>query len=103
MKLKDEHLNILRKISKDPNLSQRELAENLGLSLGKVNYCLVELKKKGLLKIQNFKKSENKLKYFYVLTPKGIAEKTELTLKFMKKKMKEYDELKKEIDNVGSS
>ena len=97
MKLKDEHLNILRKISKDPNLSQRELAENLGLSLGKVNYCLVELKKKGFLKIQNFKKSENKIKYLYVLTPKGIAEKTELTLKFMKKKMKEYDELKKEI------
>jgi len=97
MKLKDEHFNILRKISKNPNLSQREIADKLGLSLGKVNYCLLALKKKGLLKIENFKKSENKIKYLYVLTPKGISEKTKLTLRFMKTKMIEYDELKKEI------
>ena len=99
-KLEDEHLNILRKISKDPNVSQRELAERIGLSLGKVNYCVNSLKYKGLVKIRNFKKSENKTKYLYVLTPKGIAEKTKLTLKFMKQKMKEYDELKEEIKRL---
>ena len=99
-KLEDEHLNILRKISKDPNVSQRELAKRIGLSLGKVNYCLNSLKYKGLVKIRNFKKSENKTKYLYVLTPKGIAEKTKLTLKFMKRKMEEYDELKEEIKKL---
>ena len=65
----------------------------------KLNYCLKALKKKGLVKIENFKKNPNKINYFYVLTPAGITEKTKLTLNFMKRKMKEYDELKKELDN----
>ena len=99
MKNKDDHFQVLRKIHKKPESSQRELAGELGFSLGKLNYCLKELQLKGLIKINNFKKNPNKIGYIYVLTPKGIALKTKLTLNFMKKKMKEFDELKKEIDN----
>ena len=89
---------ILRKIKSKPNSSQRELASDLGFSLGKLNYCLNALKDKGLIKIKNFQKNPNKIGYAYVLTPKGLAEKTKLTLNFMKRKMKEYDELKAEIE-----
>ncbi len=92
----DEH-KILRKIESKPQTSQRELAKELSFSLGKLNYCLKELKKKGFIKIQNFKNNKRKLNYLYVLTPKGIAEKTKITLRFMKQKMKEYDELKKDL------
>ena len=92
-----DKFNVLRKVNSNPNISQRELANQLNLSLGKVNYCLKSLKNKGLVKIKNFKKSENKLRYAYILTPKGIAEKTKITMNFMKKKMQEYDELKSEI------
>ena len=96
---KQDHLNILRKINKNPAGSQRELAKELDVSLGKLNYCLKSLKNKGLIKIGNFKKNPNKLNYIYIITPKGIAEKTKLTVAFMKRKMNEYDELKREIDN----
>jgi MarR family transcriptional regulator, temperature-dependent positive regulator of motility len=96
---KQDHLNILRKINKNPAGSQRELAKELNFSLGKLNYCLKSLKNKGLIKIGNFKKNPNKLNYIYIITPKGIAEKTKLTVAFMKRKMIEYDELKMEIDN----
>ena len=92
-----DHFNILRKIDSNPRSTQRELAHKLGISLGKLNYCLKSLKYKGLVKIENFKKSPNKLNYFYVLTPKGISAKTKLTINFMKRKMKEYDELKSEL------
>jgi|TARA_B100000700_G_C15055284_1_gene862473 EPS-associated MarR family transcriptional regulator len=92
-----DHFNVLRKINRNPESSQRELAEELGFSLGKLNYCLKALKNKGLIKMKNFEKNPNKINYIYVLTPKGIAEKTKLTLNFMKRKMREYDELKKEI------
>ena len=92
-----DHFNILRKIDSNPRSTQRELAHNLGISLGKLNYCLKSLKYKGLVKIENFKRSPNKLNYFYVLTPKGISAKTKLTINFMKRKMKEYDELKSEL------
>ena len=96
--LKDQdHVNVLRKIKKKPEATQRELAEELGFSLGKLNYCLRALKFKGLIKIKNFTKNPNKINYIYVLTPKGIAERTKLTVNFMKRKMKEYDELKKEL------
>tara|TARA_A100001015_G_scaffold303029_1_gene392001 strand:+ start:12024 stop:12329 length:306 start_codon:yes stop_codon:yes gene_type:complete len=98
MNIKIEHFNILRKIFKNSDLSQRQIANDLNLSLGKVNYCLLELKKKGLIKIRNFKKNRNKANYIYLLTPKGISEKTKITLKFMKQKMKEYDELQKELE-----
>jgi EPS-associated MarR family transcriptional regulator len=98
MKNSQDQLEILRKINKKPKLSQRELAKELGFSLGKLNYCIKELKKKGLVKIENFKKNPNKLNYIYFLTPKGVSEKTKLTINFMKKKAKEYDELKKELN-----
>lgn len=92
-----DDLNVLRKINSDYK-SQRDLAKELGFSLGKLNYCLKALKKKGLIKINSFKKNPNKLNYIYVLTPKGIAAKTKLTINFMRRKMKEYDELKKELN-----
>ena len=92
-----EHFDLLRKINKNPESSQRELAEELGFSLGKLNYCLKALKKKGLIKIENFTKNPNKINYFYVLTPKGLKEKSKLTINFMRRKMREYDELKKEL------
>ena len=92
-----DHFNVLRKIQQKPESSQRELAEDLGFSLGKLNYCLKALNVKGLVKIKNFKKNPNKINYIYVLTPQGVSEKTKLTLNFMKRKMKEYDELKREI------
>jgi len=99
MKNEDDQFNILRSISKNPEASQRNISKNLGLSLGKVNYCLQALKQKGLIKISNFHKSEDKLKYAYVITPRGFTEKAKLTVKFMKRKMQEYDELKKETEN----
>ena len=80
----EDHFEILRKIQKDPKSSQRKLADELGFSLGKLNYCLKALQQKGFIKIKNFKKNPNKLNYFYVLTPKGISEKTKLTINFMK-------------------
>ena len=97
MEENQDHLNILRKIQKEPKSNQRKLAKELGFSLGKLNYCLKALKVKGLIKISNFKKNPNKLNYIYVLTPKGMSEKTKLTLNFMKRKFKEYEELQKEL------
>ena len=94
-----EHFQILRKIDKKPNSTQRELANDLGISLGKLNYCIAALKKKGLIKIQNFKKNPKKINYLYILTPRGIAMKTNMTIDFMKKKIQEYNELKSELDN----
>ncbi len=100
MKNNQDHLNILRRIKNKPNSTQRELAKDLGFSLGKLNYCLKALKYKGLVKMDNFKKNPNKVNYIYVLTPKGIIEKTKLTINFMKRKINEYDELKKELKKV---
>ena len=99
MKKDQDQFEVLRKIKKVPESSQRELAEELGFSLGKLNYCLKSLQKKGFIKLKNFQKQPNKIKYLkYVITPKGISERTKLTLNFMKRKMKEYDELKKELE-----
>ena len=95
----NDNFEILRKISKKPHLSQREMSKELGFSLGKLNYCLKGLKKKGLIKIKNFKKNKNKINYLYVLTPQGISKKTKLTINFMKLKLKEYDKLKSELEN----
>ena len=97
MRKDDDQFEVLRAIDKKSNTTQRELSNSLGFSLGNINYCLGALKDKGLIKISNFSKSKNKIKYAYVLTPKCIAEKTKLTLNFMKKKMKEYDELETEL------
>jgi len=97
MKDNKDHFEVLRKIKTKPETTQRELAEELGFSLGKLNYCLKALRSKGLIKIENFRKNPNKSNYIYVLTPKGISEKTKLTINFMKKTMREYDELKREL------
>ena len=97
MENNQDYLNLLRKIKNKPNFSQRKLANELGFSLGKLNYCLNALKLKGLVKIKNFKNNKNKINYLYVLTPQGISAKTKLTLNFMKLKMKEFDELKSEL------
>ena len=87
MKIEQDHFEVLRKIDKKPKLTQREIASEVGFSLGKLNYCLKELQKKGLVKLENFQKQSNKIKYFrYVITPKGLAERTKLTINFMKKR-----------------
>ena len=85
-----DNFEVLRKIHKNPDASQREMANDLGFSLGKLHYCLQALKDKGLVKINNFKKKRDKITYIqYVITPKGISERTKLTIDFMKRKMKE--------------
>ena len=94
---KQDHYDLLRKIKKRPASTQRELASELGFSLGKLNYCLKSLKKKGHIKLKNFQNNKNKINYAYILTPRGLAIKTKLTVNFMKRKMKEYDELSKEL------
>lgn len=98
-KQNSDHFEVLRKLINKSNYSQRELARELGFSLGKLNYCLKALQEKGLVKAKNFKKNPNKINYIYLLTPKGISEKTRLTINFMKRKIQEYDELKKELKN----
>ena len=100
MNKKQNYLDILRSIEKKPNLTQRKMASDLGFSLGKLSYCLKSLQQKGLVKMSNFSKSKTKIKYIYKLTPKGISEKAKLTLNFMKRKMKEYDELKQEYEDL---
>ena len=97
MEKNQDYLNLLRKIKNKPKSSQRELAEELGFSLGKLNYILNALKYKGLIKMKNFTRNPKKINYIYILTPKGIAAKTNLTINFMKRKIKEYDELKREL------
>ena len=96
----DNHdiLTVLRSIYNNPNQNQRKLAKNLKISLGKLNYLVKSLKSKGLIKIQNFKNNKNKIKYAYILTPKGITKKTNLTINFIKRKLKEYDQLRKELE-----
>lgn len=98
MKHNQDYLNLLRKIQQKSKYTQRELADELGFSLGKLNYCLKALKAKGLIKINNFKKNNKKINYIYLLTPQGLTEKTELTLNLLKIKMKEYDELRKDLN-----
>tara|TARA_B100000700_G_C15017537_1_gene844071 strand:+ start:1799 stop:2122 length:324 start_codon:yes stop_codon:yes gene_type:complete len=93
-----DHFDVLRKVGKKSNLTQRKLASDLGFSIGKLNYCLKKLQNKGFIKIKNFKKNPNKLNYVYILTPKGITQKAKLTYNFMQRMMKEYDELKSELD-----
>ena len=102
MNTDEEYLKLLRKINNDPEISQRNLSDELHMILGKINYCLKALKSKGYIKIKNFKKSKQKIRYLYVLTPKGIIEKTNITIRFMKLKMKEYDELKNELNKITS-
>ena len=94
------HLQVLRIIESNPEITQRELAESLGVSLGKTNYCLKALIDKGWLKANNFKNSNNKLAYAYVLTPTGIEEKANITVLFLKRKLWEFEALKEEIEQL---
>lgn len=94
------HLRALRLLQANPHLTQRELADELGVSLGKVNYCMKELLKKGLVKMQTFGKSHNKLGYAYLLTPSGVAAKARLTAKFLQIKLDDYEALKREIEEL---
>lgn len=93
----DLHYYLLRQLTNEPAASQRSLAERFGVSLGKVNYCLHALIDKGLVKANNFRRSDNKLAYAYVLTPKGIEEKSRLTQAFLRRKLDEFEALSQEI------
>lgn len=94
----ETHLRVLRLLQANPHMTQRELADQLGVSVGKVNYCMKELLKKGLIKMQNFSKSQSKLSYAYLLTPSGVAAKARLTAEYLRIKMNEYESLKREIE-----
>ena len=98
----ENHLKVLRFLETNPHLSQRELADALGVSLGKTNYCLKALLGKGFIKMQSFKKSQNKLAYAYLLTPTGITEKAGLTVRFLARKVAEYESLTLEIEALKS-
>jgi len=93
----EEVLRLLREINKSPEMTQRELSSSLGISLGKVNFLLKALIEKGHVKVDNFKKSDNKSAYLYFLTPKGVEEKARITYRFLRRKLREYDELEHEI------
>ena len=100
-KIQEEaHFQILRLLHKNPELTQRELRERLGISLGAVNYSLKALKDRGLVKAYNFKKNPNKIGYLYFLTPTGMSEKALLTVRFLNRKISEYDALKREISDL---
>lgn len=97
MNNKDIRLDLLRKLEENPNYTQRELSKEMGVSLGKVNYCMKKLIEKGLVKLSNFSHNENKASYIYLLTPKGFENKSKLTIEFLKIKIKEYEILQEEI------
>ena len=92
---------LLKILKTDPDLTQREMAQEMGISLGKVNFCLSELAKRGFIKINRFKVSQNKIRYLYVLTPRGLEEKTRLTLSFLKRKVTEYEEISRQIEDLA--
>jgi EPS-associated MarR family transcriptional regulator len=96
----DTYFRVLRMLQDNPDMTQREIAEKLGISTSGLNYCLKALIDKGWVKVQNFTQSKNKFGYIYVLTPQGVAEKAVLTGRFLKRKMVEYESLKAEIDTL---
>ena len=100
MNNQDIRLDLLRKLESNPHLNQRELSREMVVSLGKVNYCMKKLTEKGLIKLTNFTHNPNKVGYAYLLTPSGIEEKSRLTFSFLKRKIVEYEKLKKEIDKL---
>ena len=93
--------NLIKILSQEANLTQRDMAKKMGISLGKVNYCISELTKKGFIQINRFKVSDNKIRYFYLLTPRGLEEKARLTLSFLKRKVSEYEEIKHQIRKLA--
>jgi len=96
----ETHLKVLRHLEDNPDVTQRELAITLGISLGKTNYCLKALINKGLIKAKNFKNNSNKRAYLYILTPKGIDTKARISMKFLQRKVEEYEALKMEIEQL---
>lgn len=94
----DTYFRIMRLVDEQPDISQRELAEKVGISLGALNYCLKALMDKGFVKLENFQNSKHKFKYAHILTPSGVAEKVSITGRFLKRKLQEYEALKAEID-----
>jgi EPS-associated MarR family transcriptional regulator len=96
----ETHLKVLRHLEDNPDVTQRELAEALGISLGKANYCMKALINKGMIKAKNFKNSANKRAYLYVLTPKGIEAKARISVKFLQRKIEEYEALRIEIEQL---
>ena len=96
----DTYFRVMRILQENPDFTQRELAEKLGVSVGGLNYCLNALMDKGWVKMQNFQNSKNKFKYVYLLTPQGIAEKVALTSRFLERKIQEYETLKIEIESL---
>jgi len=100
MNNQDIRLDLLRKLESNPEYTQRELSREMGVSLGKVNYCIKKLTEKGLIKLTNFTHNTNKMGYAYLLTPSGVEEKTRLTFSFLKRKVVEYEILKKEIEEL---
>jgi len=100
MNNKDIHLDLLSKLEANPEYTQRELSKEMDVSLGKVNYCIKKLTKKGWIKLSNFSRSKNKMSYVYILTPKGIEKKASLTFTFLAAKLEEYEVLKNEITKL---
>ena len=100
MSKKQNQFQILKSLEQDSSPTQRQLSNNLGVSLGKVNYCIKSLIEKGFIKVDNFRNNKNKIQYSYLLTPKGIEEKAKLTLGFIRIKTQEYDALKQEIESL---
>ena len=98
---KEIHLNLLNLLQEEPELTQREMNRKMGVSLGKINYCISALTNKGMIKVERFKKVENKSAYIYRLTPKGLEELSNLTISFLKIKIIEYDKIKKEIKSLS--
>jgi EPS-associated MarR family transcriptional regulator len=96
----EEALRIFREINRSPEMTQREISSRLGISLGKVNFLINALIQKGFVKVENFKKSSSKSKYLYCLTPRGIEEKSRMTCLFLKRKMREYEQLELEIQQL---
>lgn len=100
MDVDETRYELIRLLEQNPELSQRELAERLGVSLGKANYCLRALIRKGWIKVDNFKNSRNRSAYMYLLTPRGVEEKAKLTVRFLQVKMREYETLRVEIERL---
>ncbi len=96
----EEVIKLLREIKETPEMTQRELSTRLGISLGKVNFLIKALTEKGLIKANNFKNANNKYAYIYLLTPHGLEEKARITYRFLKRKIKEYEQLEEEIDRL---
>lgn len=100
MNKKDIHLDLLRMLEANPEYTQREISKEMGVSLGKVNYCIRKLIEKGWVKLSNFSKNPNKSSYIYLLTPKGVEQKARYTFEFLSIKLEEYEQLKQEISNL---